>query len=81
MTWTNTPLTDPQSSTIPLLLHMSKAVILLTTANGKQCRHLIPFLLTKPDLTVRAFVHSEKSADQLKSDFNNPHNLETVIGD
>ena len=60
---------------------MSKSVILLTTANGKQCRHLIPLLIANSSHTVRGFVHSEKSAEQLKSDFNHPQNLETHVGD
>jgi len=60
---------------------MPSKIILLTLANGKQCRHLIPLLLSNPETTVRAFVHSDESAGQLHSDLNHPHNLATVIGD
>src|SRR5271170_36986 len=60
---------------------MPSKIILVTLANGKQCRHLIPLLLSNPEVTVRAFFHSDKSAGQLCSDLNRPHNLETAVGD
>jgi uncharacterized protein YbjT (DUF2867 family) len=60
---------------------MSQQTILVTLANGKQCRSLIPLLLADPHVKVRAFVHSEKSADRLLSDFGNTDNLETFVGD
>ena len=60
---------------------MSSKIILVTLANGKQCRHLIPILLSNPEITVRAFVHSDKSAQQLISDLAQPKNLETAVGD
>ena len=59
---------------------MPKQTILFTLANGKQCRHVIPLLLDLPNVLVRAFVHSQSSADNLKSDFNSDK-LETFIGD
>lgn len=59
---------------------MSQQIILVTLANGKQCRHVIPLLLDLPNVLVRAFVHSQSSADNLKSDFNSDK-LETFIGD
>jgi len=58
---------------------MSHQTILVTLANGKQCRHVIPLLLER-SYTVRAFVHSESSAQKLKSDFKS-ENLELFIGD
>ena len=60
---------------------MPKKIILITLANGKQCRHLIPFLLENPNLIVRAFVHSDKSAERIREDFDNSKNLDPFVGD
>jgi len=58
---------------------MSK-VILVTLANGKQGRSIVPALLNRPDTIVRAFVHSDSSEQKLKTDFKSD-NLETFVGD
>jgi uncharacterized protein YbjT (DUF2867 family) len=60
---------------------MPPTTILLTLANGKQCRNLIPSLLARPETTVRAFVHSRESGDKLLTTFHHPPNLEVLIGD
>ena len=60
---------------------MPNKIVLVTLANGKQCRHLIPLLLENTDLIVRAFVHSDMSAKQIRKDFNNSKNLDPFVGD
>jgi uncharacterized protein YbjT (DUF2867 family) len=63
---------------------MAKKTILVTLANGKQCRSLLPFLFQDPNLTVRAFVHSkssEKSLREYVGTVGNAANLKVVIGD
>ena len=63
---------------------MAKKIILITLANGKQCKNLLPFLFQDPDLVVRAFIHSESSAVRLREyvgKVGNPANLQVVIGD
>lgn len=60
---------------------MSTSIILLTTANGKQSRHLIPLILSNPTLKVRGLVHSPHSASQLKQDFHQHPNLSIQVGD
>jgi uncharacterized protein YbjT (DUF2867 family) len=54
--------------------------ILVTLANGKQGRCIIPALLQDPNITIRALVHSESSESKFKADFP-AKNLETIVGD
>jgi uncharacterized protein YbjT (DUF2867 family) len=75
------PSTSAEFESTKIATDMPSTTILLTLANGKQCRHLIPALLARPETTVRAFVHSKESGDNLLTTFRNPPNLEIYIGD